>query len=166
MMGGSGISWTMCKSFAPHSRHITTPVPHSDQLTMPKKLVNRSPSYMCLPLLTEWHHSDVIKMRGKCINCGSGKDNWQLCRCYVCMCILCPVHTAWPNLTKLSSRVYVYSLQESGQLVAWLACMVTELVSHFRAWSLILNFLSPKLSLVGLKLETSNFVHCFGHVKY
>jgi len=27
-MGGSGISWTMCKSFAPHSRHIATPVPH------------------------------------------------------------------------------------------------------------------------------------------
>ena len=26
--GGSGISWTICKSFAPHSRQITTPVPH------------------------------------------------------------------------------------------------------------------------------------------
>jgi len=25
---GSGISWTICKSFAPHSRQITTPVPH------------------------------------------------------------------------------------------------------------------------------------------
>ena len=28
MMGGSGISWTICKSFAPHSRQITTAVPH------------------------------------------------------------------------------------------------------------------------------------------
>jgi len=27
MMGGNGISWTICKSFAPH-RQITTPVPH------------------------------------------------------------------------------------------------------------------------------------------
>jgi len=27
-MGSSGISWTMCKSFAPLSRQITTPVPH------------------------------------------------------------------------------------------------------------------------------------------
>jgi len=26
--GGSGISWTICKSFASHSRQITTPVPH------------------------------------------------------------------------------------------------------------------------------------------
>ena len=26
--GGSGISWTICKSFAPHSRQITTSVPH------------------------------------------------------------------------------------------------------------------------------------------
>jgi len=27
MMGGSGISWTICKSSAPHSRQITMPVP-------------------------------------------------------------------------------------------------------------------------------------------
>jgi len=26
--GGSGISWTICKSFAPRSRQITTPIPH------------------------------------------------------------------------------------------------------------------------------------------
>jgi len=31
IMGGSGISWTICKSFAPHSRQITTLAPyHSD----------------------------------------------------------------------------------------------------------------------------------------
>jgi len=29
IMDGSGISWTICKSFAPHSRQITTPVPPS-----------------------------------------------------------------------------------------------------------------------------------------
>jgi len=28
VMGSIGISWTICKSFAPHSRQITTPVPH------------------------------------------------------------------------------------------------------------------------------------------
>ena len=28
MMGGSGISWTICKPFAPCCRQITTPVPH------------------------------------------------------------------------------------------------------------------------------------------
>ena len=28
MMGGSGISWTICKLFAPHSRQTTTPVPY------------------------------------------------------------------------------------------------------------------------------------------
>jgi len=28
MIGGSDISWTICKSFAPHSRQITTPAPH------------------------------------------------------------------------------------------------------------------------------------------
>jgi len=29
MMGGSDISWTICKSFAPRCRQMTTPVPHS-----------------------------------------------------------------------------------------------------------------------------------------
>ena len=33
MMGGRGISWTICKSFAPHSRQITTPVPHHSIFT-------------------------------------------------------------------------------------------------------------------------------------
>jgi len=28
MMGGSGISWTVCKSFAPSCKQITTQVPH------------------------------------------------------------------------------------------------------------------------------------------
>jgi len=31
--GGSGISWTICKSFAPCSRQITMPVPHHSGFT-------------------------------------------------------------------------------------------------------------------------------------
>ena len=31
--GGSGISWTICKSFAPRSRQMTTPVPHHSVFT-------------------------------------------------------------------------------------------------------------------------------------
>jgi len=33
IMGGSGIIWTICKSFAPHSRHITMPVTHHSVFT-------------------------------------------------------------------------------------------------------------------------------------
>jgi len=33
MKGGSGISWTICKSIAPHSRQITMPVPHHSVFT-------------------------------------------------------------------------------------------------------------------------------------
>ena len=33
MMGGSSISWTICKSSAPRPRHITTPVPHHSDFT-------------------------------------------------------------------------------------------------------------------------------------
>jgi len=32
-MGGSGINWTICKSFAPRSRQITMPVPHHSVFT-------------------------------------------------------------------------------------------------------------------------------------
>jgi len=32
-MGGSGISWTTCKSFAPRTSQITTPVPHHSVFT-------------------------------------------------------------------------------------------------------------------------------------
>ena len=36
MMGfgdGGGISWTICKQYAPHSRHITTQTPHHSIFT-------------------------------------------------------------------------------------------------------------------------------------
>jgi len=33
MMGASGIIWTICKSFAPHCRQATTPVPHHSVFT-------------------------------------------------------------------------------------------------------------------------------------
>ena len=33
MMGGSGISWTICKSYAPLARQITTPVSHHSVYT-------------------------------------------------------------------------------------------------------------------------------------
>jgi len=32
-MGDSGISWTMCKSFAPRSMQITTPAPDHSVFT-------------------------------------------------------------------------------------------------------------------------------------
>jgi len=33
MMAGSSISWTICKSFAPHSRQMTVPLPHHSVFT-------------------------------------------------------------------------------------------------------------------------------------
>jgi len=41
--GGSGISWTTCKSFEPRSRQITMPVPHQSVFTgrMPFLLPNQ-----------------------------------------------------------------------------------------------------------------------------
>jgi len=44
MMGGSGISWAICKSFAPHSRHITMPVPHHSIFYGPDALPDAQPT--------------------------------------------------------------------------------------------------------------------------
>jgi len=40
MMGGSGVTWMICKSFVPHSRQITTPIPHHSSFVQA-----RYPSY-------------------------------------------------------------------------------------------------------------------------
>jgi len=43
MMGGSGISWIICKSFAPHFRQITTPVSHHSVFYGPDALPDAQP---------------------------------------------------------------------------------------------------------------------------
>jgi len=42
--GGSGISWTMCKSFAPHFRQTTMPTPHYSIFTWPDPLPDAQPT--------------------------------------------------------------------------------------------------------------------------
>jgi len=44
MTGGCGISWTICKSFAPHSRQITTPVPITQLFYGPYALPDAKPT--------------------------------------------------------------------------------------------------------------------------
>jgi len=44
MMGGSGISWTICKSFASHSRQITTSAPHHSIFYKPDALPDAKPT--------------------------------------------------------------------------------------------------------------------------
>ena len=42
---GSGISWTICKQSAPHSRQITTPAPHHSIFTGPMLFL--TPNQQC-----------------------------------------------------------------------------------------------------------------------
>jgi len=44
MMGGSNISWTTYKSFAPHSRQITTSAPHHSIFNRPDVLPDAQPT--------------------------------------------------------------------------------------------------------------------------
>jgi len=53
MMGNSGISWTIRKSFAPHSRQITTPLSHHSSCHLNNK------SY---PLTLGLHHHNYLHL--------------------------------------------------------------------------------------------------------
>jgi len=59
MMGGSGISWTICKSFAPHSRQIAMPVPHHWIFYAPDALPDAQPT-----VLKHWRQ-DMIMVLSK-----------------------------------------------------------------------------------------------------
>jgi len=41
---GCGISWTICKSFAPHSRQITTPAPYHSMFYRPDAFPDALPA--------------------------------------------------------------------------------------------------------------------------
>jgi len=57
MMGGSGISWTICKSFAPHSRQITTPVPHHSIFYGPDALPDAQPT-----VSKHWRRTEILSI--------------------------------------------------------------------------------------------------------
>jgi len=44
VVGCSGISWTICKQSAPHSRQITTPTPHYSIIHRPDALPDAQPT--------------------------------------------------------------------------------------------------------------------------
>jgi len=55
---GSGISWTICKQSAPHSRQITTPTPHHSIFYRPDALPDAQPTVS----------KSLVKDREVCIN--------------------------------------------------------------------------------------------------
>jgi len=61
MVGGSGISWTICKSFAPHSRQTNTPVPHHSVFT--GRMPFLPPNQQCQS--TEGKQNKFTKMQNK-----------------------------------------------------------------------------------------------------
>jgi len=69
---GSGISWTICKLFAPRSRQITTPVPHHSVFT------GRMPF---LPPNQQSHRTEGSALN--CLQCFAiQKALFKLCRLY------------------------------------------------------------------------------------
>jgi len=58
MMGDSGIIWTICKSFARHSRQITAPVPHHSVFRSSPQSWPNKPGKKC-PSVTASVHTSV-----------------------------------------------------------------------------------------------------------
>ena len=63
-MGGSGISWTICKSFAPHFRQITTSVPHYSIFYGPDALPDAQPT-----VSKHWRNNILELSMGLVVNC-------------------------------------------------------------------------------------------------
>jgi len=55
VMGCSGISWTICKNYAPHSRQITTPTPHHSTFYRPDALPDAQPT-----VSKHWRHMYIL----------------------------------------------------------------------------------------------------------
>jgi len=68
--GGSGISWTIRKSFAPRSRQITTPEPHHSVLYRPDALSGAQPTIFklheifCICFLWPWRQCSTLCTSG------------------------------------------------------------------------------------------------------
>jgi len=61
MMGfgdGSGISWTICKQSAPHSRQITTPTLHHSIFT--GRMLFLMPNQQCIALKADCNNNKII----------------------------------------------------------------------------------------------------------
>jgi len=70
-LGNNGISWTICKQSAPHSRQITTPTPHHSIFTgwMLFLTPTNSVKALSVPCLRLVHHKTSWTIRSKCILC-------------------------------------------------------------------------------------------------
>jgi len=55
MGGGTGISWTICKSFAPHFRQVTMPVTHHSAFYRPDALPAAQPTAS-----KHWRHIIIV----------------------------------------------------------------------------------------------------------
>ena len=69
LWGDSGISWTVCKSFAPRSRQITMPTPHHSFLYGPDALPAPNQQRQNTKGNSIWYHQANIQ---KC------KWNWEI----------------------------------------------------------------------------------------
>jgi len=96
----SGISWTICKQSAPHSRQITTPTPHHSVVYRPDALPDAQPTAS-----KDWRQRtkcsvpvvNVISMLQCTYHAAAyAYWSWQSCHCicilelatYYCICIL------------------------------------------------------------------------------
>ena len=70
VLGCSGISWTICKQSAPHSRQITTPTPHHSTFT--GRMLFLMPNQQCQSTEGNCHFVPVAE-----------KQYWQCAYCFL-----------------------------------------------------------------------------------
>ena len=118
-VGGSGISWAICKS-APHSRQITMPAPHHSVFYRPDALPAAEPT-----VSKHWRHSRYTIYTKTCSPSGA---TWAHRVTLISTSVALsqtPAYTARPWYgTSVSSGVTVYgrAITQCGSVAEWLAC--------------------------------------------
>ena len=112
---GRGISWTICKQSAPHSRQLTIPTPHHSIFT--GRMLFLAPNQQRQStegIVNYWESSQSDHYMTE-----NDSDNWQLW----CCCIKWPETQQIPTYPRWSSRTcfstagqVLYSLPQPGQV--------------------------------------------------
>jgi len=95
--GGSGISWTICKSFAPHSGQITTTVPHHSAFTgrmplLPPNQQHQSTEGTLILRQKRWKSSSQCNSVCSVLKRKTDFECWRFSSCLpplqsVCLCV-------------------------------------------------------------------------------
>ena len=128
--GGSGISWTICKSFAPHSRQITIPVPQHSVFRGQMPFL--PPNQQCQS--TEGILSqEISKLISACH--GYNRPEWQFLK--LGMYLLCDGHDCFQCSNQATVCITEMVVKQCAHPCQWLFLSFPMITWYLQPWQMI-----------------------------